>query len=119
MRTSAASTPAPGSPALGSSSGTVSRTHALAALAPTATALRGPSPYATLGAQRSPAYYPPRNRVHIPPPSASATTTVRPLKALAGHGRGAVFDVRAHVGTLLSAGEDCAVGVWGDEDGEI
>lgn len=49
-------------------------------------------------------------------PSVPGATTVRPFKALAGHGAGAVFDVRAHAGILLSGAEDGAVGVWGAED---
>lgn len=66
------------------------------------------------------AYYPPRSFARTSSNSTlggtGTTTTVRPLKVLAGHGAGAVFDVRARRGTLLSAGEDGAVGVWGDEE---
>jgi WD40 repeat protein len=49
-------------------------------------------------------------------PSVPGATTVRPFKALAGHGAGAVFDVRAAGGTLLSGAEDGTVGVWGADE---
>lgn len=47
---------------------------------------------------------------------------MRPIRALEGHGDGAVFDVRSYEDGIISAGEDCAVGLWGfdeesDEDG--
>jgi COMPASS component SWD3 len=59
----------------------------------------------------TPAYYPPRNGATRP--LHSQGTNVKPLKVLAGHGDGAVFDVRWCPGEgLLSAGEDGAVGLW-------
>ncbi|KAL1411072.1 hypothetical protein Q8F55_002019 [Vanrija albida] len=66
----------------------------------------------------SAAYYPPRaqSRSTISASGTPAPTTIRPLKSLAGHGPGAVFDVRAQAGLVLSAGEDGSVGVWGDDD---
>lgn len=66
---------------------------------------------------RLPTYLPPRSFTRASSGSTqggTVTTTVRPLKALAGHGAGAVFDVRARGDTLLSAGGDGAVGVWGE-----
>jgi hypothetical protein len=66
-----------------------------------------------------PSYLPPRAFTRANSSSTqqggTATTNVRPLRALAGHGAGAVFDVRARGDALLSTGEDGAVGVWGDE----
>lgn len=53
-------------------------------------------------------------RTSSPKVSAPGATNVRPFKALAGHGAGAVYDVRSWGGVLLSAGEDGTVGVWGD-----
>jgi hypothetical protein len=44
---------------------------------------------------------------------------VRPLRALEGHGDGAVFDVKWYEDGILSAGEDGTVGMWGfEEDGQ-
>ncbi|WVQ78545.1 hypothetical protein IAT38_000631 [Cryptococcus sp. DSM 104549] len=67
----------------------------------------------------SPAYYPPRDVARAASPSMGGAgrggITVRPLKALEGHGEGAVFDVKWKEGRMISAGEDGAVGVWGVE----
>ncbi|WWD16094.1 hypothetical protein CI109_100519 [Kwoniella shandongensis] len=64
----------------------------------------------------SPAYYPPREtrNIHLSTHNQiNGGTTVRPSKILEGHGEGAVFDVTWKEGTMLSAGEDGMVGIWG------
>lgn len=116
---SGSSTPATGSPVVFTTTTGVpnamntplSRTSTISV--PSTTVPRGPS---VASPSRSAAHYPPRGIMQGPAlPRSTAPTTIRPLKVLAGHGAGAVYDVRAHAGTLLSAGEDGAVGVWGDE----
>lgn len=117
---SGASTPAHGSPMFFTTTTGVpnamntplSRTSTISV--PSTTVPRGPS--VASPSRASAAHYPPRGMMQGPAlPRSSAPTTVRPLKVLAGHGAGAVYDVRSHAGTLLSAGEDGAVGVWGGE----
>jgi COMPASS component SWD3 len=63
----------------------------------------------------SPAYYPPRSMgIKAQSTTGVAPTTIRPQKALEGHGDGAVFEVKwASEGILISAGEDGYVGIWG------
>ncbi|EJT50688.1 WD-repeat protein [Trichosporon asahii var. asahii CBS 2479] len=116
---SGASTPAQGSPMFfttttgvpNAMNTSLSRTSTISV--PSTTVPRGPS---VASPSRSAAHYPPRGIMQGPAlPKSMVPTTVRPLKVLAGHGAGAVYDVRSHAGTLLSAGEDGAVGVWGDE----
>lgn len=70
---------------------------------------------ATNDARASPAYYPPRQTrtIHHNSSSGGGGTTVRPIKVLEGHEEGAVFDVKWRDGTMVSAGEDGAVGIWG------
>ncbi|WVQ71746.1 hypothetical protein IAR50_001287 [Cryptococcus sp. DSM 104548] len=65
----------------------------------------------------SPAYYPPRDARATGASFSSSVArsggiTVRPSKALIGHGDGAVFDVKWKDGKMISAGEDGTVGVW-------
>lgn len=68
----------------------------------------------------SPAYYPPRDLRQAQNTSTSKQgQVIKPIKALEGHGEGAVFDVVWSEEGVFSAGEDGMVGVWDyDEDAD-
>lgn len=71
----------------------------------------------------SPAYYPPRETRNKLREEVRGGVVIRPLSLLAGHGDGAVFDVKLRGEGMISAGEDGSVSVWGidneDQDGSL